>query len=68
MFDGISEALYRELESLDNKLMGGKAPMSSQDLDNIDKICHALKCLKTYEAMLDGDSYQNRRRYEYRRY
>ena len=68
MFEGISEALYRELESLDNKLMGGKAPMSTQDLDMIDKIAHALKCLKTYEAMLDGESYTTRRRYEYRRY
>ena len=35
MFDGICEALHRELDSYDNKLMGGKAPMSSQDLENI---------------------------------
>ena len=55
MFEGICEAIYRELEMLDNKLQGGKAPMSTQDLENIDKLAHALKSLKTYEAM-EGDS------------
>lgn len=62
MFEGICEALHRELEMLDNKLQGGKAPMNSQDLEVIDKMAHALKSLKTYDAMLghseyDGDSY-----------
>ena len=55
MFEGISEALYREMESIDNKLQGGKAPMTTQDLDSIDKMAHALKCLKAYEAMLEGE-------------
>ena len=55
MFDGICEALHRELDSYDNKLMGGKAPMSSQDLDNIDKMAHALKSLATYSAMKGED-------------
>ena len=55
MFEGICEALYRELEMLDNKLQGGKAPMNSQDLENIDKMAHALKSLKAYEAM-EGES------------
>ena len=63
MFDGICEALYRELEMLDNKLQGGKAPMNTQDLENIDKMAHALKSLKACEAMEgqseygSGDSY-----------
>lgn len=62
MFEGICEALYRELETLDNKLMGGKAPMNSQDLEVIDKMAHALKSLKSCESMqghseYDGDSY-----------
>ena len=63
MFEGICNAIHRELESIDNKLMGGKAPMNSQDLENIDKLSHALKSLKTYEAMEGysehdgGDSY-----------
>lgn len=71
MFEGICEALDRELEMLDNKLMGGKAPMSTQDLDMIDKIGHALKCLGTYEAMKEGDWRRSRSRYrdeDYRRY
>lgn len=55
MFEGICEALYRELEMLDNKLQGGKAPMNTQDLENIDKMAHALKSLKACEAM-DGAS------------
>ena len=62
MFEGICEAMHRELDLLDNKLQGGKAPMNSQDLDHIDKMAHALKSLKAYEAMAgeseyDGDSY-----------
>ena len=74
MFEGICEALHRELETLDNKLLGGKAPMSSQDLEVIDKMAHALKSLKTYDAMLGRSEYEGRsRRYyeprdEYRRY
>ena len=55
MFEGICDAIHHELESIDNKLMGGKAPMNSQDLETIDKLAHALKSLKTYEAM-DGYS------------
>ena len=57
MFDGICEALHRELDSYDNKLMGGKAPMSSQDLENIDRMAHALKSLATYEAMKSNSEY-----------
>lgn len=75
MFEGICEALHRELESLDNKLMGGKAPMSSQDLEVIDKTAHALKSIKAYDAMVNheyegGRSRLTGRYYEsdYRRY
>ena len=72
MFDGICDALHHELETLDNRLMGGKAPMSSQDLDNIDKMAHALKSLATYSAM-KGEGRHSYGRYreeypEYRRY
>ena len=72
MFDGICEAIHRELETYDNKLMGGKAPMSSQDLDNIDRMAHALKSLATYSAM-KGEERRVYPRYredysEYRRY
>lgn len=67
MFDGICEALHRELDNYDNKLMGGKAPMSSQDLDVIDKMAHALKSLATYSAMAERKAYY-RSENEYRRY
>ena len=70
MFDGICDALFHELETYDNKLMGGKAPMTSQDLDGINKIAHALKSLKSYEVMAEGyDNRRSRTRYDdYRRY
>ena len=75
MFEGICEALHRELDNYDNKLMGGKAPMSTQDLENIDKMAHALKSLKSYIVMVEGCE-PTRRTYtryredypEYRRY
>ena len=67
MFEGTYDSLFRELDTLEEKV--AKGPMNHQDLEHIDMIAHALKCLKTYEAMVEGgDSYQNRRRYEYRRY
>ena len=61
MFEGICEALYREMEELDKKYSNGAA-MNGADLEHIDKMAHALKCLKTYEAMeghseYDGGSY-----------
>lgn len=62
MFDGICDALHREMEILEDKYADGKAQMSSQDLEHIDKMSHALKSLATYDAMkghseYDGGSY-----------
>ena len=57
MFEGICEALYRELDMLNSKLQGGKSPMTSQDLDYIDKMAHALKSLATYDAMKGNSEY-----------
>jgi len=68
MFDGICDALHRELDSYDNKLMGGKAPMSTQDLDTIDRLAHALKSLATYDAMRGEKRGYSRYENEYRRY
>lgn len=31
--------------------------MSTQDLEKVDKLCHALKCLATYSAMKDAEEY-----------
>ena len=54
MYQGICEAIHTELEKLEQKYSGG-AQVTSQDLKDIDMMAHALKCLKTYEAM-DGNS------------
>lgn len=61
MFDGICEALHREMDQLNEKFANG-AQMSGQELEHIDKMAHALKSLATYEAMqgsseYDGSSY-----------
>ena len=66
MFDGICEALHREMDVLEDKYSNGKATMNPQDLEHIDKMAHALKSLKTYEAMTgnseyDGGSYMRGR-------
>jgi hypothetical protein len=66
MFDGICEALHREMDMLEDKYSNGKATMNPQDLEHIDKMAHALKSLKTYEAMTgnseyDGGSYMRGR-------
>ena len=62
MFEGICEAIHREMDALDEKYSSGKNPLNSQDLDHIDKMAHTLKSLKGYEHMLgtseyDGGSY-----------
>ena len=50
MYEGICEALHREMDQLEEKFSKG-APMSVSELEHIDKMAHALKCLTTYEAM-----------------
>ena len=56
MFEGICEALHREMDNLDEKYASG-AQMNASDLDHIDKMAHALKSLKTYEAMNGNSEY-----------
>ena len=68
MFESLYSAIFHEMELLDNKLQGGKAPMSSQDLENIDKMAHAIKCLATYEAMKETHDRPRSKYEEYRRY
>ena len=68
MFDAIVDTLHREMDELDEKYARDNA-MSEADLDNIDKMAHALKCIATYEAMKAPRRYK--REYdnsEYRRY
>lgn len=50
MYYGICEAIHRELKALEDKY-SEETPLNSKDLDDIDKMAHALKCLTTYEAM-----------------
>lgn len=62
MFDGICEAIHREMDMLEEKYSKG-TQLSGQDLEHIDKMAHALKSLKAYEAMsgnseYDGGSYE----------
>ena len=62
MFDGICEAIHNELDKLDEKYSKG-IQLNGSDLENIDKMTHALKSLATYDAMkgnseYDGGSYR----------
>jgi hypothetical protein len=57
MYEGICDAIHRELDSMDERLSSGKTPLNSQDLEHIDKMAHALKSLKTYEAMEGHSEY-----------
>jgi len=57
MFEGICEALHREMDMLEEKYSNSKSPMNAQDLDHIDKMAHALKSLKAYEAMTGNSEY-----------
>lgn len=56
MFEGICEALHREMDQLDDKFAKG-AQMSGQELEHIDKMAHALKSLETYKAMKGNSEY-----------
>ena len=56
MFEGICDALHKEMDQLDEKFSSG-SQMTSQDLDNIDKLAHALKSIKGYEAMVGNSEY-----------
>ncbi len=61
MFEGICDAIHKEMDALEEKYEHG-AEMNGQDLEHIDKMAHALKSLATYDAMkghseYDGGSY-----------
>ena len=66
MYYGICEAIHRELDKLEDKY-SEEVNLTMSDLEMIDKMSHALKCLATYDAMKEGT--KRRSRYEeYRRY
>lgn len=56
MFDGICEAIHKEMEGLEKKYAEG-APMTVSDLEHIDKMAHALKSIAGYEAMKGSSEY-----------
>lgn len=56
MYHKICEAIHKELDQLEDKYSSG-AQLSGKDLEDIDKMAHALKCLKTYEAMEGNSEY-----------
>ena len=56
MFEGICEAIHREMEKLEDKYANG-TQMSGADLKDIDTMAHALKSLATYEAMKGNSEY-----------
>lgn len=66
MYYGICDAIHRELDKLEDKY-SEEAQLSMADLDVIDTMAHALKCLATYDAMREGTERKTRYR-EYRRY
>ena len=62
MYHAICEAIHKELDQLEDKYSSG-AQLTAKDLEDIDKMGHAMKCLKTCEAMegnseYDGGSYR----------
>ena len=57
MFEGICEAIHKEMDMLDEKYSSGNAQLNGQDLEHIDKMAHALKSLATYEAMKGNSEY-----------
>lgn len=57
MFNNICDVLHQEMEKLDQKYAGGNTSLTDKDLEDIDKIAHALKCIETYSAMKGGSEY-----------
>ena len=57
MFDNICEAIHREMRELDKKYSNG-TQLSGKDLEDLDKMAHALKSIAAYEAMKGESSYE----------
>ena len=57
----LEQKMCKELDTIEEKYRGG-GDMSTQDLDKIDKLVHALKSLATYRAMKEAEEYSEDRR------
>ena len=54
MYEAICDALHREMDAMEEKYSTGKVAMTASDLEHIDRMAHALKCIATYDAMKSG--------------
>ena len=69
MFEGICNALHREMEVLEDKYRSGNVQLNNQDLEHIDLIAHALKSIAGYEMIKNSeDNGRSRSRYDRREY
>lgn len=53
-YQNIEQALHKELSKIDKKMESEGTDMSTQDLEIVDKLFHALKSAETYYAMGEG--------------
>lgn len=67
MYEGICDAIRHEMAELEEKYADG-AKMTEKDMNDIDKMAHALKSIVTYEAMTDNYPRKRYRDDGYRRY
>lgn len=56
-FEALEKAMCKELEELEQQVANG-GKMSTSDLDQIDKLVHAMKSLATYKAMKEAEEYE----------
>lgn len=54
MFENIENVLFDELEMINEQYKDGHE-INAGDLEKVDKISHALKCMVTCKAMMDGE-------------
>lgn len=59
MHDLIENQLLKERDQIAENIQKNQS-ISSQELEKLDKIYHALKSMATYCAMKEADEYQNR--------
>lgn len=57
VYNTLEKAMCKELEAIEQKLKGG-SEMTTQDLEKIDKLTHAMKSLATYKAMKMAEEYE----------
>lgn len=55
MFDSLEKSMCKELEAINSKLAAGNE-ISTQDLEKIDKLTHALKSLGAYRVMKEAEN------------